>query len=324
MLALLGPGALALALWRSISADNQATATTAQVEAFNQQADAAQAQVAAAVAQADAAQQQITVSKRQTKLAEEQLRLAERTSDEQIQVAQKQLESSERVVEARLSAAHKEAEAAEEQAKSLELQGRTAEQSLLDGRYYRGAEALGHDNMSVRLGGVYTLSKLKSEFHTRYANQVIQLLCAFVRNPPSLRDESNKATRLREDVQAAVQSLGDVPNDTAVVPGLVDLRGAELRYLVLRGGNLNRATLDAADLSDAVLHGVELNRASLVGARLTEAKLEKVNLNDAKLSNVNLTGAKLKDVNFTDAVTNNARTGGVTHTDCTGGEFLEA
>lgn len=279
----LGPVTL-IALWTSISAQDQADAARRQADAAELQAVAARAQAGAAAAQASAA-------------------------GEQARIAQEQLASSQQYGTARLEVARTEAEAAGEQARiaqeqldSSQLQGDRALQGILDGRFHQGAEALGHDSMSVRLGGVHALAKLKSEAFGQYGDQLIQLLCAFVRNPPVRPAESAQAHGLREDVQEAVRSLAEIPDGASVEPGKVDLRGADLRHLELRGGDLSGAILDAADLSEADLQDVRLNGASLNSARLF--------------------GAMLTRVDFTGATTDGARTGGANGDDCTGGDFL--
>ena len=331
VLLLLSPGALLIALWRSISADNQVSAARAQVAASDRQVEAARAQVSAAEAQArasgvqaDAAQQQIEVAKGQEELAKQQLHFARRAADEQIRMGQQQLESTERVAEARLKAARSEAKAAVTQERSLKLQGETAEQGLRDGRYYRGAEALGHDRISVRLGGIYTLAKLRAEAPHSYAHQVAQLLCAYVRNPPADGQEPSKTAGLREDVQAAVQALGDVPPDVPSDPGSMDLRRADLRHLTMEKANLSGALLDGADLSEACLSEVQLIETSLTGTRLIEAELSGVILKNANLADASLAGATLIGVDFTDADTDRIRARGVTHKDCIGADFLDS
>lgn len=77
---------------------------------------------------------------------------------------------------------------AERQADATRRQANTAQQSLLSERYRQGAEMLGHDLMSVRLGGIYTLDRLANDYPDEYHILVMQISCAFVRHPP--RDSS--------------------------------------------------------------------------------------------------------------------------------------
>ena len=65
----------------------------------------------------------------------------------------------------------------------------TAEQSLLNERYQRGAEMLGSDVLSVRLDGIYALDRLAAEQPASYHIQIMQLFCAFARRPHQHHDD---------------------------------------------------------------------------------------------------------------------------------------
>ena len=60
-------------------------------------------------------------------------------------------------------------------------QADTARQGLLNERYQKGAEMLGNNVLSVRLGGIYALERLAAEHPEQYHVQIMKLLCAFVR-----------------------------------------------------------------------------------------------------------------------------------------------
>ena len=88
-----------------------------------------------------------------------------------------------------------------------ERQVAAAEGSLLNERYQKGAEMLGSPVLSVRLGGIYALSRLAEEHPEQYHIQILNLLCAFARNPT--KDEKvYMEEKLREDVQAVLTYVG--------------------------------------------------------------------------------------------------------------------
>ena len=99
-----------------------------------------------------------------------------------------------------------------------ERQAATAQRGLLNERYQTGAEMLGSDVLSVRLGGIYALEHLSDEHPQQYHVQVMKLFCAFVRNPkedesyPRMPAEKNADPKpsafLREDVQAVMDWIG--------------------------------------------------------------------------------------------------------------------
>ena len=56
-----------------------------------------------------------------------------------------------------------------------ERQSATAQQGLLNERYQKGAEMLGSDVLSVRLGGIYALERLAAEDPNQYHILVMKL-----------------------------------------------------------------------------------------------------------------------------------------------------
>ena len=204
--------------------------------------------------------------------------------------------------------------------------GLVAEQSLLNERYQKGAEMLGSDILSVRLGGIYALQRLAKEHSAAYHVQIMRLFCAFVRNPtPSGggedgQDSEGKPPRtvpsLREDVQAAMEAIGarrEQHHDLEREAGFrLDLHGAKLpnaqiSALNFSGADFTRANLSDADLKGANLSGAEffftkLSVASLEGADLSKAELMHAKLSEAVLCGANLCGADLSRANLPDAL----------------------
>ena len=213
---------------------------------------------------------------------------------------------------------------AERQAIASQRQAETAQRSLLNERYQKGAEMLGSATLTVRLGGIYALAHLAREHPKEYHTQIMQLLCAFVRIPPE-RDEKSattdeeeqattdgeeQATPLREDFQAILTAIGKrseaqmtIETEKTEEPYILDLSytnliganldGAVLSRAALVGVKLSRAMLFGAKLSGAVLSRADLVDVTLTGADLSHADLSGAKLWDARLSRTNLTGAHL-------------------------------
>ena len=237
---------------------------------------------------------------------------------------------------------------AERQAIASQRQAETAQRSLLNERYQKGAEMLGSDVLSVRLGGIYALARLAREHPEEYHTQIMQLFCAFVRIPPE-RDEKSvttdreeQATPLREDVQAILTAIGKrseaqmtIETEKTEQPYFLDLSytnliganldgavlsraalvGVKLSRAMLFGAKLSGAVLSRADLVDANLTGADLSHASLNGVKLTKAKLSKADLTGAHLDEADLSYAKLLRANLTDAILISAN---LTHTNLSG------
>ena len=188
------------------------------------------------------------------------------------------------------------------QANAAQAQVATAQQSLLNERYQRGAEMLGSPVLSVRLGGIFALQRLAEEHPEQYHIQVMRLFCAFVRNPPAEGGELNNNRELRPDVQAVITAIGkrSVAGQRleAEADCKLDLRGARLDYgdmenlnfasVDLLEAHLRRAGLEGANLSDAILayadlSGATLWRANFSGAYLAEAHVSAALLGDASV-----------------------------------------
>lgn len=199
---------------------------------------------------------------------------------------------------------------ADKQSAAAQSQADAAQQSLRNERYQKGAEMLGHESLSVRLGGTYALQRLAEEFPEEYHVQITGLFSAFTRHPTA--DEAYVEEvklkfgipRLREDVQAVVRAIGrrnrrkiDLEREegldldlTSAYLTLGDLREANLAYAILTRANLSRATLTRADFRSTTLAFADLRNASLEQAVLYEAKLVGTKLSDAILSRANLSG----------------------------------
>ena len=217
---------------------------------------------------------------------------------------------------------------AERQAKAAQSQVKASQQSLSNERYQKGAEMLGSDVRSVRLGGVYALERLAEEHPEQYHLQVMRLLCAFARNPinddtietesPETPDDpARPSKRLRDDVQAVIEAIGSrseaaldferkeaaklhpdaepADREKQFRQRLLKLDGADLS-----GGsywekmNLSSASLSRADLSGSeFLDGVDLSYTALNETDLSGTQIA--------LLEVKFSGASLKETNLSNA-----------------------
>lgn len=240
--------------------------------------------------------------------------------------------------------------------KVAERQAATAQRGLLNERYQKGAEMLGSEVLSVRLGGIYALARLGREHPSDYHTQIMNLLCAFGRHPAGKAVEAaetinggsstetaqyNKGwdeegndcpQRVREDVQAVMtavreRSEAQIEIETEAeyqldLSGAV-LSGTDLYYAKLIRAKLTAAKLIRAYLFSADLTGADLRKANLADANLRAAVLRKANLDDANLSGAdlleaNLEGANLVGVDLTGANLEGANLTRATLNNCNG------
>ena len=156
-----------------------------------------------------------------------------------------------------------------------ERQADTAQQGLLNERYQRGAEMIGSDVLSVRLGGIYALQRLAAEHPEQYHIPIMKLFCAFARNPTG-RDLEEQETQLakaglvrvapplREDVQVILTTIGDRSK-----VGLELEKKTEKFRLELHKADLSRAHLPIANLAHANLGGADMRGAYFCDANLS-------------------------------------------------------
>ena len=200
---------------------------------------------------------------------------------------------------------------AERQAKTAQRQAETAQRGLMNERYQEGAEMLGSEILSVRLGGIYALARLAREHPEDHHTQIMRLFCAFVRHPvgepveaalpikgstPATKfnsgqdeaddeDSVDRPLRVREDVQAVMTSVGECSEAQIKTEERekyrLDLRDAKLKSVRLVDADLNHTNLPNADLTSAVLVGAKLKGAYLNGANFENANLLRADLTGA-------------------------------------------
>lgn len=208
-----------------------------------------------------------------------------------------------------------------------ERQANTAQHGLLNERYQKGAEMLGSNILTVRLGGIYALKRLAAEHPKIYHLQIMQLFCAFVRHPieisdrdlnlassNTVKDKTGKdftTTQFREDVHAAMEAIGSRNQTQIALEQKAEYRprlyGANLRNMYLYGMNLSGIVFTGANLSGAYLNGANLSDSNFYDADLTKTTLSGTNLTGASLSDANLSFvenahlADFSDVHLTSA-----------------------
>lgn len=219
----------------------------------------------------------------------------------------------------RIRVADSQAKAAHQQVESSQDQVVTSQRSLLNERYQKGAEMLGSEVLSVRLGGIFALARLARERPGEYHVQIMRLFCAFVQNPTFEDSEdvgsSNRhihrgPQKIRPDVQEIMTAIGK-RSDSQIQIELqeeykLDLHEVNLNHAELVEANLFYANLQKASLFDSKLIMANLSRAwmpetDLSKAELIRADLSGTSLIKAKLHSANLHGAKLYGVNFSRA-----------------------
>ena len=223
---------------------------------------------------------------------------------------------------------------AQRQMETVSRQFDIQRENHLDERYYKGAELLGHEKLALRLAGIQSLEQVATERPDTYHLPVVNLLCDFVRRPPSESDIDDRQLANRYSTWPA--SDNDAPEvswDTMPVkldcPGgwsiLSEISGVEMQCRVdveaaarcigrnrnykleeersyaldlygadLRGAKLTGVDFSGAVLSEALLSFADCTRANFKGTNLKNADFDFGYLLGADLSHANLEGVSLR------------------------------
>jgi hypothetical protein len=157
-----------------------------------------------------------------------------------------------------------------------------AQQGQITERFTRAIDQLGHDQLDVRLGGIYALERIARDSPADRAT-IVEVLTAFIRShapwPPRLPgqyvatapiDEIPELQVRAPDVQACLTVLGRGDfTAPASRRDQLDLQAVDLRRANLREGHLERA-----NLSRSHLEGTDLIRTHLEGALFIHTHFE--------------------------------------------------
>ena len=272
-------------------------------------------------------------------------------------IADRQAKAAQRQSEAAL----RQSDAALRQSQTSQRSLETAQRSLLNERYQKGAEMLGNNILSVRLGGIYALQRLAEEYPKEYHIQIMELFCQFARYP--VRDENMEGEQgkgrfhSREDVQAVMNAIGnrdekrikiEKENGFRLALSNVKLQRynmshanlSQLRFGVddsskaqfnpssvsLRTPNFSDVYFTGANLSGADFYGANFSGSQFLFADLSGAIFWEANLSGANFNDSNLSGANFNDSNLSGANFNDSNLSGANFNDSnlSGASFLNA
>lgn len=184
-------------------------------------------------------------------------------------------------------------------------------------RFQRGAESLGSEKLTVRVGAIVALADLAKSPDQKWRSEIYLLLFAFLRQRSSaLKANSRKAQERQlklssEDLAHATRAL--------LEPPLRDLKkridfsnlyfaGAPLQNTRFRNVNLNQSNFAGASLQGASFENVSFIAAVFSHANISKTKWTKTNaagatfgdfsnFSDAEFRHVHLVGASFRLVN---------------------------
>ena len=183
--------------------------------------------------------------------------------------------------------------------------------------YSQAAALFAKTELPLRLAGLYALWKIAEEDPENHHVQIMQILCAFVRNPTPLDgwkggDGDKFIPARRPDMEAVMNLLGKRNENQRVQEAAanykMDFTGANLQYLDLRAGdwrfasfagaNLHRVQFHIADLRRAEFSFVDMCMTSFYFADLREVSFFKSKIDEnTEFSEAAMNGAYVNGIN---------------------------
>ena len=191
---------------------------------------------------------------------------------------------------------------AQDQINIAQRQADTAQQGLLNERYQKGAEMLGSNALTLRLGGIFALQRLAEEHPEQYHVQITRLFCAFVRpaeipsEPPDMIPEPNPVPPTA-DIQAIMDAIGAREEHRQMLEDQEKYR-LWLSLVKLSAASLGRANLSSAQMDWAWLDRADLRETNLSGATVDNSALDYAWLGGAKLVGTSFRSAGLQGASF--------------------------
>ncbi|KAB1925820.1 pentapeptide repeat-containing protein [Micromonospora noduli] len=192
------------------------------------------------------------------------------------------------------------------------------EQGQVTDRFARATEQLGSDQVSVRVGALYSLERLMVDSPADLVT-VVGMLNGFVRErariqptgkPPARADPTTRGPAggrpvpqapslpdISTDVQAALTVLGRIPEPKRHTQ-LIDLSATNLTGADLTRGGFRRANFTGAVLRGANLFAGRFSRAQFVNADLAYANAAYVDMESAVLQGALLYKATIHSSNL--------------------------
>jgi len=227
-----------------------------------------------------------------------------------------------------------------------------ARQTEITNQFGQAIGHLGSREMSVRLGGLYTLRRLATTnipdpkpgqtYDDPQLRTVIEVISAFARERSrEIIEELDDLQRSRlsdtdvdplnfppspTDIATAVQIVGSIPTHSTQASDLTHayMHGIQLDGLTfvktrfdlakLTGTNFTRATLTNARFFRATLTGTTFERATLTDTHFIRATLTNARFDSAKLTSTDFSNATLTGTNFTGTTLTDSRFSGLTLT----------
>jgi hypothetical protein len=185
------------------------------------------------------------------------------------------------------------------------------EQSLTE-RFSIAVEQLGHEQIAVRIGGIYSLERVAQDSSRDYWT-VIEILAAFIRerrNWIAWEDLPEKPD-IDKDITPAIIVLGRCdrtrqPPDSPIYLQSCDFRRCafisdDFRDTIFQDSHFGQANLYGSNFRGSNFRKSNFTEANLKNADLSSTNLTQAKLNRADVTNCNFQGADISEADLSQA-----------------------
>ena len=171
-------------------------------------------------------------------------------------------------------------------------QADTADRSLANDRYQRGAEMLGHEDETVRIGGIDALREVAHQYPHQYVRPAMRLLCRILCT--HIANAGGKPDfRTRSDLPAAIEAIGSFgPNQRGTCHDPENRHSVDLSNVTFTHATLSGLNLAGLNFRNSRFIRTDLRGVDFSGADLRGSSFDVVDMCDAKLNGALISGAR--------------------------------
>jgi len=218
---------------------------------------------------------------------------------------------------------------------------KVAQSGHVTDRFREAVTQLGHENMSVRIGGLYSLKRIIKDAEDGDRENSIDVICAYIRSESPDDYSENDISRKRGIIKVSDDPITinyELPLDKIIACEIIfidrhNVSRTRAVYLLLsriflrnefykkipphthisdnKTINLQGAILNGAKLNGLLMKKVVLNESKLISAELTQSDLTGASFKNATMTDANLRGANLREADLVKADLEGANLQGV-------------
>jgi uncharacterized protein YjbI with pentapeptide repeats len=185
----------------------------------------------------------------------------------------------------------------------------------IDDRFKSSIELLGGDDISVRIGGIYSLFYLATE-EDKYRNTIANILCSYIRSRTQEEDyQLNNSNAPSNEVQVTIDLLfkedglfkkhfDDILNSANLRGSYLigaDFSGSECKMIDFEGSDLEKSNFENANSESSSFESCSCKDAIFTYAIMEKTRLKKADFSGAEFSFCKLNKSSVFNTDFSNA-----------------------